>query len=201
MLEIIIFLNADYLFNINSNIKYEGNFELKVPWNLSLNNLDVNITRGNIIFDLNHCVLEGNITGIVDSEDSYIELKTNNIKLRRNSHWHLKNLNGDIICNISQENEMGANVSGVCETDLGEITVLYRDNSPDVGAIFYFHGTNNHDSDNWHGFNSTAEIDEDKAWISRFIYYSFGFPSNSNFNISLFRNFYGEDYLFNIFNM
>jgi len=68
-LEIILFLNADYLFNINTDTKYEGNFELKVPWNLSLNNVDVNITRGNIIFDFNHCVLEGNITGIVDYED------------------------------------------------------------------------------------------------------------------------------------
>ncbi|MFX1280211.1 MAG: hypothetical protein ACFFA3_12405 [Promethearchaeota archaeon] len=199
-LEIIVSLNAFYLFNINTNVNYEGGFDLKVPWNLSLNNIDVNVTDGNILFDFNNCILEGNVTGIVNHENGYIELKANNIELARNSYWNLKNLKGDIKYNITQEKEMGANVSSVCETDLGKITVLYKDTSPEVGAIFYFHGTNNHEGI-WEGFNDRSEIDEGKWWLSRFIYDSFDFPTNSNYNISLFRNFYGQDYTFNLLNM
>jgi len=65
---IVVNLRADIIFDIIATVK-EGNVQVNVPYMVSVNNLVINTTKGDILYDLNHCILEGNITGIANDGD------------------------------------------------------------------------------------------------------------------------------------
>ena len=71
--DIIITLNANILFDINTTINKKGNVHLIVPYAVTTNNVDIYTNEGDILYDFQYCTLEGNITGIAN--EGNIELK------------------------------------------------------------------------------------------------------------------------------
>ncbi|MFX1571444.1 MAG: hypothetical protein ACFFB0_01740 [Promethearchaeota archaeon] len=185
---ITITLNANILFDINTTINKEGNVGLYVPFGIHINNVAVDISSGNILYDFSYCTTKGNITGYVNFGD--IKLKANNVRYTRNNIWDLTNNDGEIIFNIIQDRDMGANITGTGETNIGAIRVIYRDSSPDIGARFTFHnysggwgGVYN----TWVGFPENPESFYDFPDVG-YIFKSNDFPAKNHFNISLFKN-------------
>jgi len=196
---IIITLNANILFDINCTVNKEGSVEVLVPFGIHINNVAINVSKGNILYDFPYCFIEGNITGYVNSGD--IELKVNNAMYVRNSIWDLSNNKGTIVFDIIQYKEMGANITGIGETNNGQIQVIYKDYNPNVGALFTFHNIVAYGDSIWNGFNPEIETNENKWWLSRFLFYSDNFPAKNHYNISLYRHNREGDYLYNLLNI
>ena len=131
-LSIIVTLNPNYLFDINTTINKEGTVDLIVPGGVSINNVVVNIIKGTALLDFTHCTIEGNFTGFTNNGD--ITLKTNNVFFTQNSLWNFTNNIGEILLDIFQSKEMGSNITGVAETKLGVIKLIYIDKLPEVAA-------------------------------------------------------------------
>ena len=195
-----VFLRSDIVFDINTEID-EGNVDLLVNFMVLINNIDVNIERGNIAFNFIYCVIGGNITGSVNVGD--IIFRLHDVQYTRNCFWNLTLGNGDMLFDIIQYKDIGANITGVGEINIGELRVLYNDYNPNVGALFIFHnafGTNNNI---WEGFKEPEnEIDENQWWLSRFLFYSNGFPGLNYYNVSLYRpnNPPDSGYVYNLLN-
>ncbi|KKL62596.1 hypothetical protein LCGC14_2183630 [marine sediment metagenome] len=130
---IIAYLRADIVFDITVTV-IEGNIDLNVPFGVIINNIKLNINTGNIFYDFNYCIIEGNITGIVN--EGNIGLKTYNAKYTQKSNWNFTLDAGDLTINISQNRDLGANISGTAKINEGNVLVLYEDNSPNIGARF-----------------------------------------------------------------
>ena len=131
---IIVTLRKNIVFSIKATVR-EGDLEITVPWGVSINNLVFNITEGDILYDLDHCVIEGNITGIVNRGN--INLNTINAQYTRNSIWTLITELGDIKIDIVQYKDLGANVTGKATISTkGDLHFYYMDNKPSVGARF-----------------------------------------------------------------
>jgi len=195
---IIVTLNANILFDIDITINNIGNVEIFVPGGVNINNVDVNLERGNMFFDFTYCIIEGNISGNVNNGNGDIDFKVNNVEYTRNSVWNLTNDIGVILFDIIQYEGMGANITGMGETNTGIIEVVYKDFTSNVGAVFTFYRTVTQDGI-WEGFEREIDTDETQWWQSRFIYYSDDFPVINNYNISLYKTWDGE-YSFNLLN-
>jgi len=187
---IFVTLRKDIIFNLNV-ITGLGNIGLVVPFGVSISNIEGNATIGNILYEFSQCIVNGNITGITDMGN--IELIANNVRYTQNNIWNLSNNNGEILFNIIQNKTMGANITGFGETNIGSIKVLYKDNNPDVGALFTFHNIVNYNGV-WEGFEDIIETNEDKWWLSRFLFYSDDFPAKNHYNISLYKHILGARY-------
>jgi hypothetical protein len=185
-ISILVTLRKDIIFNI-STVVTQGNINCFVPFNVQVNNLNANITHGDILFDLTNCILEGNITGI--GNHSNIELKTYDIQCTRDSLWYLKNGVGEVKFDIYQSIEMGANITAIAELDTAEALgrVFYNDFSSNIGATLYLFHWNDYfpASCTWDGFDY---IDIDTLPEKSFIFTSFDFPTLNNYNISFYRN-------------
>ena len=116
-----------------STIVTEGNVDLSVPFNVYINNLNFNVTNGDISFDLTKCIVEGNITGV--TKNGKIALKSYNVEYTQDSVWTLSSIKNKIY--ITQNNPMGANVTGTIRTTVNVGTYLvYNDYTSEVGAKF-----------------------------------------------------------------
>ena len=185
-ISVIVSLRKDITFNISTSVIH-GNVDIEVPFNVRINNLDVNILNGDILFDLKNCIIDGNITGI--GNQSNIELRTLDIQLTSNSFWYIKNIEGLLKFNISQLSEMGANVTaiGELETEDAQCQVYYDDFSSNVGSIV----TLNHWAEDFPtqcyriGFDLESIISIPE---NGYRFTSFDFPTQNYFNISLIRN-------------
>ena len=141
--------------------------------------------------------MKGYVTGFTGSGD--IELKANNVLYAQNNFWTLKNDEGLIKFNIIQSRSMDANLTGTGKTDIGEIKIIYRDNSPDIGARFTFHNYSgrwdviSHPYDTWVGFPEIPESFYDFPDVG-YIFTSFDFPTKNNFNISLYKTLFSGEY-------
>ena len=131
---IVVTLRKDILFDITAKVN-KGDLELTVPWGVSINNLVLNVTEGDILYDFDHCLIEGNITGIISRGN--IKLNVTNVKYIRNSIWTLITEIGDIKIDTVQYVDLGANVTGkILISTEGDLHFFYKDNKPSVGAIF-----------------------------------------------------------------
>lgn len=204
-INIIVSLNPAILFNINTTINGDGNVDLKAG-GIDINNIVVNIETGNILFDFDFCNINGNMTG--NTGTGKIKLDLNNVQYTRDCVWNLKtNYDGnrptiaEIYIDITQSSKsIGFNVTGTAYTNVGDITVFYYDENPNVGAIFTFYLAGNDPTGTYNGFERNYEIDTEKWWQSRFIYDSDDFPAIGNYNISLCRMQDG-DYSMNLQNV
>jgi hypothetical protein len=151
--DILVTIRADIVFDIITNID-NGNFDITVPWAVSIGNLLTNVSEGIILYDFDYCTVEGNITGIVDMGDIFydfdhctlegnitgiinegkIYLNTDNAKYTRSSLWEFNITFGDIDVFIYQNEDLGANITGIVSITNGNVFVFYKDNSPDIGA-------------------------------------------------------------------
>ncbi len=131
---IVVTLRKDIVFDIIAKVN-KGDLELTVPWGVSINDLVLNVTEGDIIYDFDHCGIEGNITCINSRGD--IRLNATNVKYTRNSVWTLITELGNIEIDIVQYIDLGANVTGkILISTKGDLHFFYKDNKPSVGAIF-----------------------------------------------------------------
>ncbi|MFX1573774.1 MAG: hypothetical protein ACFFB0_13575 [Promethearchaeota archaeon] len=180
---IVVSINSNILFNINTTIREEGDVNIYVSGGTIINNIDVNIKTGDIVYDLIFCSMRGNIIGNVDSGD--ITLKANNVKYTQNNIWNLTNNKGKIALDIIQTRLMGANLTGTGESNSGKIILKYRDYSSDIGAIFKFYNSSEvdwHTLDNvWRDFNGPIPLGHNGA-----IFKSYDFPNNFNYDFSFF---------------
>jgi len=129
---IMVTLRKDIIFDISANV-FDGNVELEVPFYVYINNMNVNITNGDIFFDLSNCIVEGNITGVTNN--GKIVLKSYNAEYTQNSEWTLS-ANQNYI-EITQYKPIGANVTGTIRNTVNVGThLIYNDYNSEVGAKF-----------------------------------------------------------------
>jgi len=136
IVSIIVSIREDLVFDVNIKLK-EGDIETVIPWGVSINNLLVNVTKGDIFYDFEFCTIQGNITGFVD--EGNIDFRTWNAKYTHNSNWNFTIETGDLTLNISHNNDLidlGANITGKTTLNDGSALFIYEDNSANIGARF-----------------------------------------------------------------
>ncbi|UCC19286.1 MAG: hypothetical protein JSV62_14465 [Promethearchaeota archaeon] len=132
---IIVNLRKDIVFDLLTNLD-EGDFEIIVPYAVSIGNLLTNVSNGNIYYDFVCSSIQGNITGITNNGD--LELKSHNVEYTQNSNWSLISTGGYMNIEIYQYKEMGANITGTAVITNGELSLFYKDNTANIGACFFF---------------------------------------------------------------
>jgi hypothetical protein len=190
---LIVTINPNNLFNINTTINQAGDVNIVVPAAINVNNIDVNINQGNIYYEFTYCTIEGNITGSTVFGD--ITLNANNVGYTKNSIMKIKNDEGLIKFNIIQSRAMNTNTTGIGKTRLGQIKVKYRDYSPEIGAKFTFHNY----SGTWPGFyNYWVGFPDPESFYDLpdvgYIFTSFDFPTKNYYNLSLYRDFVSRSF-------
>ncbi len=187
-------LRADIVFSINASVS-EGTVKLSAL-GITVNDLFLNVINGDIIYDLTNCKVEGNISGTVTNGN--ITLKTHNNQYNHNSLLTIKNDVGYILFDITQFEEMGANVTGTGITKTGNISIIYKDFSSNIGARFVLYNKTTHGLE---GQNSWIGFERDLLPLSAGQYYnSTDFPSQNNYIFSLFKWDSG-DYLWNLYSI
>jgi len=179
---ILVSLRANIKCDFNINVK-SGGVLLDAPWGISLGNVFSNISHGYIQYDFSYCFIEGNITAISNLGD--VNLNLIDVKYSKDAKMNLSNSNGVINFIISQKQTMGANVTGIATTEIGEINVIYEDDSSNTGAMltFYNHTTGWIGIENsWSGFNDPLFLGEDG-----YLFSSFDFPAPNNYNLSFYK--------------
>ncbi|KKM14325.1 hypothetical protein LCGC14_1707270 [marine sediment metagenome] len=130
---IIVSIREDLIFDMNIKVK-EGDVEIVIPWGVSINDLLVNVTKGDIFYDFEFCTIQGNIIGFVD--EGNIDFRTYDAKYTQNSNWNFTLDTGDLTINISQNRDLGVNLTGTAKINKGNVLFLYEDNSPNIGMRF-----------------------------------------------------------------
>lgn len=178
---IVVSLRSDITFNIRTTID-NGDFEIVVPYAVSIGNLRTNLSKGDISYNFQYCKIEGNITGITN--EGNLELKSYDVEYTQNSNWMLNN-SGDMEIKISQYKEMGANITGNAVITNGNFKLVYEDNMATIGAKFDFNYKSGEVPDQQPGF---TVILLGSISIS---YESINFPAKNNyyllFNATRFR--------------
>jgi len=190
---VTISLRADIIFDINTNVIY-GNVEINAPFGVSINEVKINNTYGDILYDFNHCTIEGNITGINNEGD--INFKTYNVEYSQDCSFFLDTETGNITVDIYQYNQMGANVSGIIK-NAGVINLIYEDNSANIGALFLLYNTSQFWTfwDKWEGFPEDPGI---MKGGNGYFFQSFDFPTKNNYNLSFYKKHWLGRYYVNL---
>ena len=188
-INIIITLRVEIVFNVSATSN-EGDIKLKIPFGVSIENLMSKTLSGNIKLDFNQCSLAGNITGITDSGN--ITINSYNVEYIRNSSWIINNDTGVILFDITQFDEMGANITIKGITNVGLINITYKDFASDVGAIvkLYNYTTVPPFYCTWEGFLYDAHLTGHE-------FTSNDFPAESYYNISLYHT--DGNYIWNLY--
>jgi hypothetical protein len=178
---ITVTLRKGIIFDISATV-IDGNVDLKVPFKVNINNINFNLKNSNIFLGLTKCFIGGNITVIVDN--GKLKLKSYNAEYTQNSRWALS-ANKSYI-EITQQNSLGANVTGTISTSLDKPTnLIYNDTTPEVGAKFTLYN-----------YNYGGTWNETREGFSRFMLEPFGintyssksddFPTNYNYILALY---------------
>ncbi|MFX1281367.1 MAG: hypothetical protein ACFFA3_18615 [Promethearchaeota archaeon] len=175
-ISIIISLRSDVIFNINATLEY-GDFDLVVPYGVSIGNIHIKISSGNILYNFNHCIIDGNITGITNKGD--LNLQSYNVEYTQNHNWMLNSTDGDMTIAISQYKEMGANITGTAMIINSDLDLFYNDTSSDIGAIFYFPCVSQDPAIGGGGFAGASKG-------VGVIYTSLDFPTKNNYNLTFY---------------
>lgn len=181
-LDIWISVNAEAPLDIKANLGV-GNLEVNVPFGVKVYNMDMNITKGNVSYDFFNCFVNGNLTVFSNLGD--INFNAIDLQYSNGININLGNSNGEINFKISQNQTMGANVTGIATTECGEINFFYEDDSSNTGAIlsFYNHTTGWVGFENiWSGFNDPLFLGD-----ATYIFSSFDFPAPNNYNLSFYK--------------
>ncbi|MFX0036874.1 MAG: hypothetical protein ACFE9I_14690 [Candidatus Hermodarchaeota archaeon] len=193
-----IMLRTDIIFDINTSI-IEGAIELANLRSITVNSLFLSVDKGDINCDFNHCTIEGNITGIVNYGN--ITLKSYNNQFTQNSKLTLINELGNTSIDIYQYEEFGANITGTASTKTGIIHLIYKDDSPNIGAQFILYNKTTQGAE---GKNTWDGFERDYLPLSALCegqyYNSTDFPAQNNYYFSLFK-WDGGDYLWNLYSI
>jgi hypothetical protein len=175
-INIVITLRKDIVFDITTNL-IEGNYEISVPWPVSIGNILTNVSNGNIYYEFVGSSIQGNITGITYRGN--LELKLYNVEYTQNGNWLLISTGGDMNIEIDQEEEMGANITGTAMIIDGILDLFYKDNTANIGAIIFFPLLSGASSLAQEGFYTIFE--SEKTW-----FISFDFPTINNYNLTFY---------------
>jgi hypothetical protein len=131
----VVYIRKDVVLDIFLLLD-DGDFKITVPYGVSIGNLRSKLSKGNILYEFQYCIIEGNITGITYEGD--LELKSYNVTYTQNSNWMLNCTGGYMGILISQYKEMGANITGTAIITNSELGLFYKDNTTNIGALFTF---------------------------------------------------------------
>jgi hypothetical protein len=129
---IVVTLRKDIVFDVITNLA-EGNFEIEVPWAVSIGELTTNVSKGNILYNFESSSIQGNITCNINEGDLLI--KSFDVEYAHNNRWDINIGKGNIKLEIYQYRDMLANITGIVKVNDGDVFILYEDDSVDVGAI------------------------------------------------------------------
>ena len=132
---ILVNLRADIVFDVKGST-IDGNVGVYIPYMVSIRNLTINTTKGDISYDFNNCIFEGNVTG--KTEEGDLLLINNDVQCTLNVIWNLTIQGGNLVLEIDQKKEMGANITGTMVIPSGKLKLNYFDDTSDVGARFIF---------------------------------------------------------------
>lgn len=180
--QILIFISANVICDIDIRVKIQGDTQIIVPFGISVENIKVNLSKGDIQFDFSYCILKGNITGIIQ-DDGDLFFKSYNLQPIQNISLLLSAEEGDIFIDIFQHNDMDTNISGIISHKIGNIRFKYDDDNLDVSAYFVLYYNAND-----LGFpRALDEVEgfEDYPASGLDIYYlrSYDYPAEGNFNL------------------
>ncbi|MHA1457981.1 MAG: hypothetical protein ACTSR5_18745 [Promethearchaeota archaeon] len=96
--------------------------------------IELDVITGSMDMNLTSCVIGDSLIGSITTGS--IELHMDDILYTKDSALNLMITTGDITVDISQTNDMGANITSTIQTTTGSIDVIYKDNVVDVGAQF-----------------------------------------------------------------
>jgi len=179
-ISITVFLRKDIVFDISASV-IEGDVDIEVPFKVFINNIIFNLTNGDIFFNLHKCIIEGNVTGVVDN--GKIILISYNTEYTQNSVWTLSSNQNYL--DITQHNPLGANVTGSITTALDIGTrLIYNDTVPEVGAKFTLYDYNYPDIDS--GTEVNFYWDREPVGINRYSFTSYDFPASDNYILALY---------------
>lgn len=190
-IRIFIFLRADVNCDIGIKVNIQGNTYLTVPFGSSVGNIKANISNGNIQYDLSYCIIEGNITGIIQEEGD-LKLKFYNVEYNQNNMWYFNTGIGNIFLDIVQYTDINGNISGIITHEQGNIKFQYKDYSINNGAYFtlYYNGGDltllNQIVSELVGFDSDHSEEQFILYL-----WSYDYPNNNNYNL-LFNNSNGR---------
>lgn len=181
-IQVLIFISANTICDIDIRVKDQGDTQIIVPFGISVENIIVKLSKGDIQFDFSYCILKGNITGIIQDEGDLF-FKSYNLQPIQNISLLLSAVEGDIFIDIFQHNGMDANISGIISHKIGNIRFKYDDDNLDVGAYFVLYYNAND-----LGFpRALDEVEgfEDFPASGLDIYYlrSYDYPAEGNFNL------------------
>lgn len=131
--DIIVNLRKDILFDITA-ITLKGDSTILVPFGVAVNDIDFNVSNGDILYNFDQCILEGNISAYVGEGE--LNLKSYNLECAQDINWVFNNDDGDMNIEVFQYKEMNANITGIVSIYEGNLYFTYRDNTPNVGANF-----------------------------------------------------------------
>ena len=104
----------------------------------------------------------------------------------RNSVWYLKSILDNIVFDIKQSVDMGANVTGYGESQEAIVTIIYNDYTDTVGAwiklVDYITGVPDDPSHSFNELGWTPNYEPQTGY--EFI--SNDFPAKNNYNISIY---------------
>jgi hypothetical protein len=184
--DIIVALKAEIICDINVIVNVQGGVNIIVPWGVSIGSILTNISRGDIQFDLSDCIVDGNITGIIQIEGD-LELKSNNVQYIHNNTWSLNTRVGDIVLEIIQYIDINGNISGTITHEQGYISFTYQDNRMNNGAyftVYYYEAdlTLSNEIDESVGFYKDHSDEQPIVYL-----WCYDYPSKNNYNL-LFNN-------------
>ncbi len=180
--DIIVTLKAEVICDINVIVNVQGAVKIIVPWGISIGNIFTNVSKGDIQFGLSDCIVDGNITGFIQTEGD-LELKLYNIQYIHNNTWSLNTRAGDIILEIIQYIDMNGNISGTITHEQGYISFIYQDDRINNGAYFtlYYYEddlTLLNRIDQIVGFNSIHSDEQ-----ATFYLWCYDYPTKNNYNL------------------
>ncbi|MFX0164780.1 MAG: hypothetical protein ACFE9V_05615 [Candidatus Hodarchaeota archaeon] len=178
-IEIIIFIRKDITLDILT-IVIEGDFKITVPWGVFIGKVFTNITKGDIFYDFYSCIIGNNITGITKYGD--IKLNSFNLVCTQNTTWILNIEVGNMYLEIHQDNEMGANITGLATINTGNLNLNYKDNNSEIGALFTFPISEIGIAP----LESVEGFDIKYLGVVGYLYKSFDFLTKNNYNLSFY---------------
>jgi hypothetical protein len=190
-LSITVGLKASVICDINLNVNVQGDVRITVPWGISVENILINVSKGDIQVDFSNCIVDGNLMGLIQKEGD-LELQSNNVQYLNNHTWFLNTQVGDILLYIFQYTDINGNISGTITHEQGHIKFKYQDSSINNGAYFklYYYIDDfpllNEIINQVAGFGSNHSEEQ-----LLFDLWSFDYPNQNNYNL-LFNNSNGN---------
>lgn len=132
-IKIVVILRADVIFGISAVVDC-GDIDLITQYMVTIKSVDANTSDGDIFYDMNHCILQGDLSANADNGDTKLLVK--NIQCTQNMIWNFTAQNGEMVVGIYQNNDIGFNITG--SATIRALNLTYIDKNANIGALFTF---------------------------------------------------------------